>query len=81
MRGRQFNSTCSTVVLRFPRPACKSHSYAACGVRPIATPHSPHRRIAFDDLVGVFEYESGLAASAVSTKAAATAQCNGEAAR
>ena len=66
------------------------HSCAACGVRPIATPLSPHRRIALDDLVRVFEYESVLAASAVSTKAAAAALftkkqmeriCNGGAAR
>jgi hypothetical protein len=41
----------------------------------IATPLSPHRRIALDDLVRIFqvEYESVLAACGVSTKAAAAA--------
>ena len=54
-------------------PRATLYSCAACGVRPIATPLSPHRRIALDDLVRVFEYESVLAACAVSTKAAAAA--------
>ena len=54
-------------------PRATLYSCAACGVRPIATPLSPHRRLALDDLVRVFEYESVLAASAVSTKAAAAA--------
>ena len=69
MRGRQFNSFCC--YSRDPRAPL--YSCAACGVRPIATPLSPHRRIALDDLVRVFEFESVLAASAVSTKAAAAA--------
>ena len=54
-------------------PRATLYSCAACGVRLIATPLSPHRRIALDDLVRVFEYESVLATSAVSTKAAAAA--------
>ena len=32
------------------------YSCATCGVRPIARPLSPHRRIALGDLVPVFEY-------------------------
>ena len=59
-------------------PRATLYSCAACGVRPIATPLSPHRRIALDDLVRVFEYESVLAACAVSTKAAAAALFNKE---
>ena len=56
---------------RDPRAAL--YSCAACGRRPVAKPSSPFRRIALIDLVQVFEYESVLAASENSTKAAAAA--------
>ena len=50
-------------------PPAPLYSCAACGVRPIANPLSPRRRIALGDLVRVFEYEYVLAAC--SAKAAA----------
>jgi hypothetical protein len=55
-------------------PRAPLYSYAACGVRPIAKPPIPRRRIALHELVRVFEYESVLASKAASTKATTSAE-------